>query len=151
MPDPQDAAMRETEGLVEQVDRDAADKWKREWEHCRGSHTALVHAFARHRLAATEAQSAEIADLRLALAEADRKNEAQLSEWNAAESALAAARDLVRRLRKTLEEAPEPYEYMSKSDFNHLPFHMRSFVDAHKTWMNKVREALADTAPQGRS
>lgn len=30
----------------QQKAREYADDWKRNWEHCRGSHTALVAAFA---------------------------------------------------------------------------------------------------------
>lgn len=49
----------QSDTLVEviQADRDAADLWKREWEHCRGSHTALVQAFARHRLSTRPADT----------------------------------------------------------------------------------------------
>ena len=35
---------------VTQADRDAADDWRRNWMNCRGEHTALIQAFARHRL-----------------------------------------------------------------------------------------------------
>lgn len=37
---------------VTQEDIDAADTWKREWQNCRGEHTALAQAFAEHRQAA---------------------------------------------------------------------------------------------------
>lgn len=47
-------------------------------------------------------------------------------------------------LRKGLEEAPQPYDYMSKSVFTSLPVSMRSFVDAHKTWMKKARTTHPD-------
>jgi hypothetical protein len=56
----------QTELPVEQCDRDAADTWRREWYGCRGEHTALVHAFARHRLTAPNL-AAENARLREAL------------------------------------------------------------------------------------
>jgi hypothetical protein len=52
---------------VEQVDREAADGWRREWEHCRGSHTALVQAFARHRLSAIAQLTEERDRLRASL------------------------------------------------------------------------------------
>lgn len=44
-----------------QQDREAADTWRREWANCRGEHTALVQAFARHRLAALE-EAARVAE-----------------------------------------------------------------------------------------
>lgn len=32
--------------VIEQRHREAADAWKRDWQNCRGEHTALVQAFA---------------------------------------------------------------------------------------------------------
>ena len=47
-----------TDWMTERA-REAADAWEREWEHCYGSHKALVHAFA---TLATEAYARGCAD-----------------------------------------------------------------------------------------
>ena len=88
---------------ITQADRDAAEGWRTTFEGPADWLTdpvvTLAIDFSEHRIAATAELRAEIERLKLALTEADRKNDAQSREWNRAEAEIEKLREALMAIR----------------------------------------------------